>query len=138
MSKKSEFLKQAQDKYKEAVANKWIAEMNFIFSPSLILRVWFDPNMNPNAEDRETGFMHRWCTVDTLPVDEEKKIIRQAGQILSANTDEEIAKMVDILRRSLKHQPDQTIDYIDGITTWHNVEYSFTVKSACEYIGLIK
>lgn len=136
----AEFLKEAKAKYANANATKgatWLSEMNFIYSPSLILRVWFDVNFNQNKKRGETGYMHRWCTVESVEShDKERKILRQAGQILSADTDEEIQVMVDILRKALTVDPKQTIDYIDGITTWENVEYSFTVESACEYIGI--
>lgn len=137
---KTQFLKAAKEKYANANATegaKWVSEMNFIFSPQLILRVWFDKDFNSNNKLGETGFMHRWCTIESIEShDKEHKILRQAGQILSADTDEEIKEMVDILRKELAIDPTQTIDYIDGITTWENVEYSFTVESACEYIGI--
>lgn len=137
---KTHFLKEAKAKYASAntvAGAKWVSEMNFIYSPSLTLRVWFDTNLNENKKRGETGYMHRWCEVQTIEShDKELNIIRQAGQILSANTDDEIKVMVDILRKALVTEPKQTIDYIDGITTWENVEYSFTVESACEYIGL--
>ncbi len=132
----SKFLKEAKAFYKsemEKVTNgkDWKAEMNFLHG-GLILRVWFD------GEKRE--FMHRWCTVQSLPAqieeNTEKLIIRKAGQILSGSNDEEISMQVKILRKALKEQPDQTADYVDGITMWENVEYSFTVKAACEYIGI--
>ena len=63
---KSEFLKQAMAKYKEDIQKEWVSEMNFIFSPSLILRVWFNVNFEPNKREEETGYMHCWRTVETL------------------------------------------------------------------------
>ncbi len=132
---KTEFLKDAKEKLKNQleIKNKWVAEMNFVFNDSLILRVWFDHEAN----NRKGAYMHRWCTVDVLgDYDKNRKLIRQAGQILSGDSDKEIEKMIKILRKALKEQPDQTADYVDGITMWQNVEYSFTVKAACEYIGI--
>ena len=135
---KAEFSKQAMAQYKATIekvvkGTDWVSEMNFIYSPSSIFRVWYDHK----AENGKGLFMHRWCSVQKIEShDAEHKILRQAGQILSADTDKEIKVMVDILRKALTVDPKQTIDYIDGIKTWHNVEYSFTVKSACEYIGI--
>ncbi|HUU86307.1 MAG TPA: hypothetical protein VMX17_00970 [Candidatus Glassbacteria bacterium] len=68
--------------------------------------------------------------------EKKRALIRSAGQILSGDTDEDIEVMIKILRKALKTQPKQTADYIDGITMWQNVEYSFTVEAACEYIGI--
>jgi len=72
---KATFLKEAKEKYKTQLEKEWVAEMNFIFSPSLILRVWFDVNFKLNNKFGKNGYMHRWCTVETLPVDNECKFI---------------------------------------------------------------
>jgi len=67
----TEFLKKANAKFKAKnefckSGADWVSEMNFIFSDKLILRVWFDPKYNPNSEDGDTGFRHRWCNIETL------------------------------------------------------------------------
>jgi hypothetical protein len=67
---KAKFLKEAKAKYKKAIEKKWVAEMNFIYSPQLILRVWFDTEIQSQvyAQQKigETAYTHRWCTVENL------------------------------------------------------------------------
>jgi hypothetical protein len=63
----------------------------------------------------------------------EKSIIEKAGQLLSAETDEEIVEMINII----KDTPEQEtiIDYIDGVNVWQKVEYEFNCKEFLEAIG---
>jgi len=150
---RTKFLKEAKEKYRKQLEdkNKFVDEMNFVYDNNLVLRVWFDndiqseilksKNTGKNLEQvPESAYCHRWCTVETLPIQtqnsQERSLIRKAGQILSADNDEEMIEMINCLRTALKTEPDQTADYIDGVTMWQNVEYSFTVKGACEYIGI--
>lgn len=61
--KQAEFLKQAKDKFKAQLEVEFVREMNFIFSPTLILRVWFEHEGKLKGD-----FMHKFCTVQTLPI----------------------------------------------------------------------
>lgn len=72
---KTEFLKVAKAKYKNQleVENKWVSEMNFIYSDELILRVWFDTIVQRQIlasktakKYVETAYGHRWCKVEKL------------------------------------------------------------------------
>lgn len=137
---KAEFSKKAMAKYKAVndsikKSTDWVDEMNFTYSPDTIFRVWYDPQLDNGKGKVPGGYMHRWCSLLTLEA-EDRKLIRQAGQILSADTDEELAVMIGLLRKALKTDPELTVDYVDGVQVWQNVELSFTVKAACEYIGI--
>ena len=62
---KTTFLKEAKDKFKkqnESVTSgvDYKPEMNFIYSPELILRVYI------HIEDGKAEFCHRWCTVEKI------------------------------------------------------------------------
>lgn len=66
----------------------------------------------------------------------EKTIRQRAGEVLSCHNDEELELAIDALRKALKKQPDTLADYIEGVTMWEKLEYSFTVRDLCEYIGI--
>ncbi len=61
-----------------------------------------------------------------------KKEIIIAGGFLSADADNDIETMVELIKNS----PDQNqlIDYVDGVDVWEKVEFEFTCK---EFIKLI-
>lgn len=139
---KTKFLKEAQKKYKEQLKTKFVSEMNFIFSTELILRVWFDVNFVPNKELGETGFMHRWCKVDSLPSSDDKKIERFLGAFIS-NDGEDYPAIIKVLREELPINQDELIDNIkfgksddDTISPIEKLEFSLTVKQLCDMIGI--
>ena len=139
---KTSFLKEAQKKYKEQLKIKFVSEMNFIFSNKLILRVWFDVNFLPNKEFGETGFVHKWCTVETLPSQSDEKIERLLGAFIS-NDGEHYPAIVKVLREELPTNQDELIDNIkfgksddDTISPIEKLEFSLTVKELCDMIGI--
>ena len=129
---KSEFLRQAKKTYENKVKGcthgiDWTPEMNFSFSDKLALRVWYDV---ANSE-----FMHRWCVLETLPVNEHQKVLRELARYTS-NDEIEFPKIVEALKKALRETPDGMVDYVDGIEMWQKVEISFTVRDFCHLIGL--
>lgn len=134
---KAKFLQAAKEKYRIAVDKKWVAEMNFIFSPQLILRVWFDVNFNPNNKLGETGFMHRWCTVEDL---EDETIFNKFDEFLSEDR-EDFPLILSALKKAWKKDKSQMIDHLDykkgsSITPIEALEFTYTVQSFCEAVGL--
>lgn len=145
---KTEFLKKAKAKYKEAVEKKFVSEMNFIFSPTLILRVWFDPNFVPNKKNGETGFMHRWCTVETLPEQisesEEKRLINNLSNCISNNDGIETDRaIIEFLRNADEDTLDEMAHGYEfelggnkyEIIMWQPLEH-FSLRELSEQIDL--
>jgi hypothetical protein len=137
----SEFLKEAQAKYKKAVANKWVAEMNFIFSPQLILRVWFDTETQSkeyrNQEIGEEAYMHRWCTVETI---EDETIFNKFDEFLSEDI-EDFPLILLALKKALKNNKSKMIDHLEykkgvAITPIEALEFTYTVEAFCEAVGI--
>ena len=62
-----------------------------------------------------------------------KHEIKRAGDFLSANAENDIPTMVNLI----KNNPDQNqlIDYIDGVDVWEKVEFEFTCKEFIELIS---
>lgn len=60
-------------------------------------------------------------------------ILQNAGQLLSADADNDIETMVELI----KNNPDQNqlIDFIDGVDVWQKVEFEFTCKKFLKLIG---
>lgn len=133
MSNKTDFLKEAQAKYKKAVEKEWVAEMNFIYSPQLILRIWF----NPNHDKDETGFMHRWCTVENIG---DETIFNKFDEFLCEDN-EDFPLILLALKKAFKKDKAQMIDHVEykkdsTITPTENFEFTFTVKDFCEQVGI--
>lgn len=59
---KENFLEASKTRYKKSIEKVWVSEMSFIYSPKLILRVWFDHKAN----NHEGEFMHRWSVPQDL------------------------------------------------------------------------
>lgn len=134
---KAKFLKAAQEKYRLAIGKKWVAEMNFIYSPQLILRVWFDVNFKPNNKLGETGFMHRWCSVEDL---EDEAIFNKFDEFLSEDR-EDFPLILSALKKAWKKDKSQMIDHLEykkgvSITPIEALEFTYTVQSFCEAVGL--
>lgn len=137
---KAEFLKQAQEKYKNTINKNWVAEMNFIYSPNLILRVWFDHTAN----NHKGAFMHRWCTVENIG---DETIFNKFDEFLCEER-EDFPLILIALKKALKKNPTGMIDHVEYkrdsnglkarhcITPIENFEYTFTVKDFCEQIGI--
>jgi hypothetical protein len=130
---KTDFLKEAQAKYKKAVAKEWVAEMNFIYSPQLILRVWF----NPHHDKDETGFMHRWCTVENIA---DETIFNKFDEFLCEDS-EDFPLILLALKKALKKDKAQMIDHLEykkgvSITPAENYEFVFTVEAFCKAVGI--
>lgn len=136
---KAKFLKQAKEKYRNVIdtvkAEEWKSEMNFIFSEKEILRVWWD---------LEDGVIcHRWCTVETLPMQSDEKLFQNLGLFIS-NDEEDYPAIIKALRRELPICPNDLIDNIlfdeededKTIDPIQELEFSFNVKKFCEMIGL--
>jgi len=135
---KAKFLQAAKEKYRLAVEKKWVAEMNFIFSPQLILRVWFDADFNPNNKLGETGFMHRWCTVEDL---EDETIFNKFDEFLSEDR-EDFPLILSALKKAWLKDKSQMIDHLEykkgvSITPIEALEFTYTVQSFCEAVGLL-
>lgn len=62
-----------------------------------------------------------------------KHVIKKAGEYLSANAENDIPTMVNLI----KNNPDQNqlIDYIDGVDVWEKVEFEFTCVEFLKLIG---
>lgn len=58
--------------------------------------------------------------------------VDKAAQILVADGDKEIKKMIKLVEAA---DEDELIDYIDGVEVWEKVEFSFTVKSFLQEIS---
>lgn len=134
---KAKFLKAAKEKYRLAVEKKWVAEMNFIYSPQLILRVWFDVNFKPNNKLGETGFMHRWCSVEDL---EDEAIFNKFDEFLSEDR-EDFPLILSALKKAWLKDKSQMIDHLEykkdvSITPIEALEFTYTVESFCEAVGL--
>lgn len=147
---KAKFLKEAQAQYKEACAKKWVAEMNFIFSPQLILRVWLDPQYDPNSEEGDTGYRHRWCPVDILPCQADQDIIKRLGEITcddnasKIGNDERDKAIVEFLRNADENTLNEMAHGFEfthegrtiEIIMWENCDH-FTLRSLAKYIGVL-
>ncbi len=142
---KTKFLKEAQKLYKDQleVKNKFVSEMNFIFSDTEVLRVWFDVNFVPNKKLGETGYMHRWCTVQTLPSQSDEKIENELGRFVSNET-EDYPAIIKALRRELPICPNDLIDHVlfsetdedANISPIEHLEFTYTIKQFCDLIGI--
>ena len=65
--------------------------------------------------------------------EEETKLLKESGLLLSFNDDDELEFMV---RAIINHENEnELIDYIDGVCVWEKVEYCFTAKQFCQHIG---
>lgn len=136
---KAKFLKQAKEKYQHMIDTAkgvtWKQEMNFIFSEKEILRVWW------NVE--YSAMNHRWCTVETLPMQSDEKLFEKIGLFIS-NEEEEYPAIIKALRRELPICPNDLIDNIlfdeededKTINPIQELEFSLNVKKFCEMIGL--
>lgn len=141
---KEKFLDQAFAKYKKACKSKWVSEMNFIFSPDLILRVWFDTNVNPKNKEGDTGYRHKWCSVETLSTQADKDILYRLGEAICNDEVGEDEAIVAFLRRikndktwnkqanghKFTHQGKQI-----EITMWEPLDH-FTLQMLAEHIGV--
>lgn len=130
---KTDFLKEAQAKYKKAVEKEWVAEMNFIYSPQLILRVWFDHT----AEDNKGAYMHRWCTVENIG---DETIFNKFDEFLCEDS-EDFPLILLALKKALKKDRAKMIDHLEykkgvSITPIENLEFTYTVEAFCEAVGI--
>ena len=135
---KTDFLKEAQAKYKKANEKvtsgaDWVSEMNFIYSPQLILRVWFDHTANNHKGE----FMHRWCTVQDLG---HETIFNKFDEFLCEER-EDYDLILLALKKALKKDKSGMIDHLKykkgvSITPIENLEYTYTVQSFCEAVGI--
>jgi hypothetical protein len=135
---KTEFLNEAMAKYKKAALKAisgvdFISEMNFIYSPQLILRVWFDGTVNNNRGD----FMHRWCTVVDIA---DETIFNKMDEFLCEER-EDFPLILLALKKALKKDKSKMIDHLEykkgvSITPTENYEFNFTVEAFCEAVGI--
>ena len=135
--KKKEFLKQAKKLYKDQleVENKFVSEMNFIFSDTEVLRVWFDV--------ASSSYMHRFSKVQTLPSQADEKIEKELGRFI-ANDFEDYPAIIKALKRELPLCPNDIVDNILFSETDEDatidpiqfLEFSLSVKELCDMIGL--
>lgn len=135
---KADFLKEAKAKYKKAIEKvtsgaDWISEMNFIYSPQLILRVWFDHTANNNKGE----FMHRWCTVEDLG---DETIFNKMDEFLCEDS-EDFPLILLALKKALKKDKAKMIDHLEykkgvSITPIENLEFTYTVEAFCEAVGI--
>ena len=144
---KTEFLKAAREKYETAIRKEFISEMNFIYSDKLILRLSFDSSYDPNNKEGDTGFRHRWCTVETLPIQKTMKIEDALGKYLSED-EEHYPRIINALKKALKKSPNKMVDEVEfdkgtddevlmeTITMWEPMEYTLTVQQLCDTIGI--
>jgi len=63
-----------------------------------------------------------------------KRNISLAGEILSADDDTEVEKMIKLILKS-KDQ-NNFIDNVNGVEVWDKVQYEFSVKDFLNYINL--
>jgi hypothetical protein len=138
---KTDFLKEAMSKYKKAIAKEWVSEMNFIYSPQLVLRVWFDTETQSKAyaqqEIGETGYMSRWCTVVDIA---DETIFNKMDEFLCEDS-EDFPLILLALKKALKKDKSKMIDHIEykrgeSITPIENFEFTFTVEAFCEAVGI--
>jgi hypothetical protein len=138
---KTDFLNEAMAKYKKAIAKEWVAEMNFIFSPQLILRVWFDTETQSkdyrNQEIGEDAYMHRWCTVEDLG---DETIFNKMDEFLCEDS-EDFPLILLALKKALKKDKAKMIDHLEykkgvSITPIENLEFTYTVEAFCEAVGI--
>lgn len=130
---KAEFLKQAQEKYKNTINKNWVAEMNFIYSPNLILRVWFDHTAN----NHKGAFMHRWCTVEAVG---NEAVFNKFDEFLCEDS-ENFPLILSALKKALKKDKSKMIDHIEykkgeTITPTETYEFAFTVEAFCKEVGI--
>lgn len=131
----TDFLETAMAKYKKAVKKKFISEMNFIFSPKLILRVWFDHTI----DQPKGAYCHRWNEVEDLG---NETIFNKFDEFLCENS-EDFPLILLALKKVLKHNSKMymLIDHLEykkgiSITPTETFEYTFTVKEFCETVGI--
>ena len=77
-----------------------------------------------------------WNPIAMIETDPYYKVKQEMGRFLSG--EEDYNDVINVLKKALKSKKkrDQYIDYLDGITVWEKVEYTFTVKEFCDLIGL--
>jgi hypothetical protein len=135
---KATFLQEAKAKYvkrneKVTSGADWVSEMNFIYSPQLILRVWFDHTI-----DAPKGAMcHRWCTVENLG---DETIFNKFDEFLCEDN-EDFPLILLALKKALKKDKAKMIDHLEykkgvSITPIENFEFTFTVEAFCEAVGI--
>ena len=82
------------------------------------------------------GFKHFMGVVDTVGnTPNINQIYEKLGEY-TANDESEYPAIIKELKEALATTPILLVDYLDSITIWEKVEFSFTVKEFCELIGL--
>jgi hypothetical protein len=72
-----------------------------------------------------------------LPTKEEETIERASHYLCEGDSEEEsVASQVDLIVAQSEIDGSMTLDHVEGIVVWEKVEYSFTVNSFLEEIGL--
>ncbi len=136
MNSKEKFVKQAQREFKKRMYASEVAltEMNFAYSESEVLRVFYKSIKEP--------FLHKWCELLTLPSQTEKIIEKALGNYIS-NDSEDYHAIIQVLRAELPTNQDELIDNIkfgksddDTISPIQKLEFSLTVKELCDMIGI--
>jgi hypothetical protein len=64
-----------------------------------------------------------------------KEIKNDLGRFL-ANDPSEHDAIIDILLKAKEDTPDESLDYIEGISVWEKIEGNFTVIEFCNLIDL--
>ena len=138
---KKEFLEQARAKYKAMTENvvkgiDWVSEMNILFSEELILRVWLDVD--------SSKIMHRWCSLDTLPIQKNYEIEKCMGQYLAGDNGN-FPEIIKALKKALINTPDSMVESVEfetedgekeSISVWEPLEGRYNVKEFCEFVGI--
>ena len=87
--------------------------------------------------DRGAGMLAAVREIEEFLSSDEAKAEKRmdaANELLCPDDDKTIEEMVALIEEENKVNPDQTIDYIDGVNVWEKVEYSFTCRSFLEHI----
>ena len=148
---KTKFLEQAIAKFKEAIKNGRVKEMNFIYSPSLILRLWFDQTIvepNQKNSDKETGFCHTWANVDTLPIQKEMAMNRLPQKNISEVISNTSEGDDDAILSFLCNAKEETLNEMANgyefehkgeiieIIMWQPVEH-WTLRQLAQHVGIM-
>lgn len=134
---KAEFSKKAMEQYKAANVKDIVPEMNFIYSPDTIFRVWYDLELDNGFGNPTGGYMYRWCSVQKL---ENEAIFLKFDEILSEDN-KDYPLILAALKKALKKNATQMIDHVHykkgiSITPIEAYEYAYTVKLFCKHCGI--
>ena len=87
-----------------------------------------------NNDDALTEVIQK--SLDEQAPTQEEKYLDKAGELLSFDTHEELVAMIKAIADN--EDENEIIDYVEGVTVWEKVQFSFTCEQFLEYIDYVE